>query len=172
MPAIPYKEWSPQIDPSVWIAPTAYVTGKVFIGANSSVFFNVSIRGDIQNIKIGVGTNIQDGSVIHTSIGLHDCVIGDEVTVGHGAILHGCTINNACIIGMGSVILDDAVVGEECIIGAHSLVPMRMQVPPRSMVYGSPAKVIRPLTEAELKEVHDSARRYQKTSAEYKQSLS
>jgi carbonic anhydrase/acetyltransferase-like protein (isoleucine patch superfamily) len=74
--------------------------------------------GDIQNIKIGSGTNIQDGSVIHTSIGLHDCVIGDEVTVGHGAILHGCIVKNACIIGMGSVIFNDAVIGEECIIGA------------------------------------------------------
>jgi carbonic anhydrase/acetyltransferase-like protein (isoleucine patch superfamily) len=168
MPVIPYKESSPQIDPTVWVAPTAYITGKVFIGPNSSVFFNVAIRGDIQNIKIGAGTNIQDGAVIHTSIGLHDCIVGDEVTVGHGAILHGCTVNNACIIGMGSVILDDAVIGEECIIGAHSLVPMRMQIPPRSMVYGSPAKVIRPLTDKELHEVHDSARRYQKTSKEYK----
>lgn len=167
MPVIPFRDHTPLVDPTAFIAPNAWVTGKVTLAESVSVFFGASIRGDIQRIIIGARSNVQDNAVLHTSRGLNDLVIGEEVTVGHGAILHGCRINDSCIIGMGSVILDDAEIGSECIIGANSLVPMRMKIPPRSLAFGSPAKVIRPLNDRELQELRDSAASYIAVSKEY-----
>lgn len=171
MPIIPWKEELPDIKPSVWIAPSAWVTGRVSIDEDSSVFFGAAIRGDIQRIIIGRGTNIQDNAVLHTSIGLHDLVVGSEVTVGHGAILHGCTIKDHVIVGMGATVLDNAVIEENCIIGANSLVTMRTVIPAGHLAVGSPAKPVRKLTEKELNEVKDSARRYQATSRWYREFL-
>jgi len=171
MPLIPYLEHTPQVGEGVFIAPNAWVTGKVKIGARSSLFFGVVARGDIQNIIIGEETNLQEHCIVHTSRGLQDCVIGNRVTVGHGAILHGCTIKNSCIIGMGAIILDGAEVGENCIIGANSLITMNSKIPAGSMAFGSPAKVVRQLTEKELKEIQDSANSYLKVSGNYKNYL-
>lgn len=169
MPIIPWKDENPDIKPSVWIAPNAWITGRVSIDEESSVFFGAAIRGDIQRIIIGRGTNIQDNSVLHTSIGLHDLVVGNNVTVGHGAILHGCTVRDQVIVGMGVTILDDAVIEENCIIGANSLVTMRSVIPAGHLAIGSPAKPVRKLNERELAEVQDSARRYRATSRWYKE---
>ncbi len=168
MPVIPYLEFVPEIAEDVFIAPNAWVTGKVSIGARSSLFFGVVARGDIQKIIIGSETNIQEHCIIHTSRGLQDCVIGNRVTIGHGAILHGCTVNDSCIIGMGAVILDGANIGKNCIIGAHSLVTMNTVIPEGHLAFGSPAKAVRKLTEREFKELQDSADSYLKVSKNYK----
>lgn len=167
MPIVSFKDHAPQIDPSAFIAPNAWVTGKVKIGERAAILFGAAIRGDIQRIFIGDESNVQDNAVLHTSRGLNDLIVGSRVTIGHGAILHGCKVNDLCIIGMGSIILDDAEVGPECIIGANSLVPMRMKIPPGTLAFGSPARVIRDLKPAELQELRDSAQSYVDVSREY-----
>ena len=134
---------------------------------NVSILFGAVLRGDIQRILVGAGSNIQDNAVLHTSRGLHDLVIGANVTVGHSAILHGCTIKDSCIIGMGCTILDDAVIPENCIVGANSLVTMRCAFEPGNLILGSPAKVVRKLNERELQELQDSAASYRKVGKEY-----
>ena len=172
MAVVSYLDNIPEIGNEVFIAPNAWLTGKVKIGDRSSLFFGVVMRGDIQRIIIGNESNFQEHCIVHTSRGLQDCTVGNRVTVGHGAILHGCTINDSCIIGMGAVILDGASIGKNCIVGAKSLVTMNTQIPEGSMVFGSPAKVIRKLTEKELKEIQDSADSYLKVSKNYREYFS
>lgn len=167
MPVIPYLEFTPQIGKDVFIAPNAWVTGKVKLGDRCSLFFGVVMRGDIQNIIIGSETNLQEHCIVHTSRGLQDCTIGSRVTVGHGAILHGCTIQDACIIGMGSVILDGAEISRNCIIGAQSIVTMNTKIPEGSLALGNPAKVVRKLNDKEIKEIQDSADSYLKVAKNY-----
>lgn len=171
MPVCSYKDLIPKIADSVWIASTAWVTGDVTIGKESSVFFGVSIRGDIQPIIIGEGTNIQDNAVIHTSVKRNPCRIENGVTVGHGAIIHGAVVKDHSIVGMGSIILDDAVIGENCLIGAGSLVTQGTIIPPKSLAFGNPCRVVRALTEKEIEETFDSARRYLVTSRNYLNAL-
>jgi carbonic anhydrase/acetyltransferase-like protein (isoleucine patch superfamily) len=171
MPIIPYLDRQPEIDPSAFVAPDAWITGSVFIGEDSSVFFGSCLRGDINPIRIGKGTNVQELSILHTSRGLGDCILGDYVTIGHGAILHGCEVKNNCLIGMGATILDNVVVGEYSIVGANSLVPMNMIIPPRSMVYGNPAKIIREVTEKEMRGIEENAAHYIKVMRNYKAQL-
>lgn len=167
MPVIAFKDWIPKIGKKVWVAPTAYVTGQSELADEVSVFFGASLRGDINRIIVGRGSNIQDNAVLHTSIGLGDCVVGEDVTVGHAAILHGCTIKDRCIIGMHSTILDNAVIGEDCIIGANSLVTMNTVIPSGSLAFGNPAKVVRPITPAERKQLMESAQSYREKAAVY-----
>lgn len=169
MPIIPYKEHQPEIGQDVFVAPNAWVTGKVTLASQVSILFGAVLRGDIQRIIIGQGSNIQDNAVVHSSRGLNDCVVGDYVTVGHSAILHGCTIRHHCIIGMGSTILDDALVEENCIIGANSLVTMRTVIPAGHLAIGSPAKPVRKLNDRELKELQDSADSYIKVGRNYRE---
>lgn len=168
MPLVPYLEFQPKVSKDVFIAPNAWVTGKVTLGERSSVFFGAVLRGDIQNIIIGEETNIQDNAVIHTSRGLQDCMIGKRVTVGHSAILHGCTIKDSCIIGMGVTILDGAEISSNCIIGANALVTMNTKIPEGSLAVGSPAKVVRKLSDKEIEEIQASANSYLKVSANYR----
>lgn len=168
MAVIPFKDVVPEIGTEVFIAPTAWVTGKVTIKDNVSIFFGAALRGDIQKITIGTGTNLQEHVVVHTSTGLQDCVVGDYVTVGHGAIVHGCTVEDNCIIGMGSTILDGARIGKNSIVGAQALVPMNMQIPEGSMVLGVPAKVVRRLTEKEIEGIYESALHYIEVGGEYR----
>jgi carbonic anhydrase/acetyltransferase-like protein (isoleucine patch superfamily) len=169
MPTIPFENELPVIGKSAWIAPNAWVIGKVQLGEETSVFFGAVLRGDIQRIVIGNRTNIQDNAVLHTSRGLKDLTLGENVTVGHGAILHGCQIENHCIIGMGSTVLDNAHIGENCILGANSLVTMRTEIPAGSMAFGNPAKVVRQLNERELKELRDSAESYVRKARFYRE---
>ena len=140
----------PTVDPSAYLDQSAQVIGDVHIGPESSVWRNGVIRGDVNTIRIGARTNVQDGTVVHVQAGTHPTVIGDEVTIGHGAIVHGCTVEDRCLIGMGAILLNGVSVGTESIVAAGSLLPENLQVPPRSLVMGSPAKVRRSLVDAEV----------------------
>ena len=150
----------PTVDPSAYVDESAQVIGDVHIGPESSVWMNVVIRGDVNAIRIGARTNVQDGSVLHGQTGTHPVSIGDEVTIGHGAIVHGCTIEDRCLIGMGAILLNGVKVGSESIVAAGSLLPEGFQVPPRSLVMGSPAKVRRTLSDAEVGSIRRYAANY------------
>lgn len=144
-----YGDTRPILGRDVFLAPNCTVLGDVVLGDEANVWFGAVIRGDIGSIRIGARTNVQDLVCIHLTEGLSATTIGSDVTIGHGAILHGCEVGDGCLIGMGSVILDNAVIGPESLVAAGSLVPPRMRVPPRSLVRGNPAKVLREATEEE-----------------------
>jgi carbonic anhydrase/acetyltransferase-like protein (isoleucine patch superfamily) len=150
----------PDIGADVFIAETAAVIGDVVIGAGSSVWYGTCIRGDVMPIRIGAHTSVQDNTVVHVSSGVAGTVVGDRVTVGHNVILHACTIDDDCIIGMGSIVLDGARVRRHCIVGAGALVTPGTDIPEGSMVMGAPAKVKRPLTDAERAWIAASASNY------------
>ncbi len=156
---------NPQIERALFIAESAVITGDVTIKEKSSVWHNAVIRGDIAPIRIGKGTNIQDNCVLHISTDI-PLNIGDYITVGHTVILHSCTIKDFCIIGMGAIILDDAVIGENSIVGAGALVTKGKIFPSRSLILGSPAKLIRKLSDEEVQGIKDNAERYIQHSAE------
>ncbi len=147
------------IQGNAWVAEGAVVVGNVIIGDESSVWYNAVIRGDMAPIVIGCGSNVQDGAVMHVDAG-SPCTIGNSVTIGHNAIIHGCTIGHNSVIGMGSIVMNGAKIGEDCIIGAGSLVTQGTEIPDGMLAYGSPAKVIRPLTEEEKKENEANAIAY------------
>jgi carbonic anhydrase/acetyltransferase-like protein (isoleucine patch superfamily) len=149
-----------------WIAPNAVVIGNVTLEKNTSVWFNATIRGDIENIHIGEGSNIQDGSVLHTDPG-YPLKIGKNVTVGHLVMLHGCTIEDNSLIGIGAIILNNANIGKNCIIGAKTLITENKDIPDNSLVVGAPGKVIRKVTEEEVKSVLENAIRYQNNWKKY-----
>ena len=155
------------IDKTVFIADGARVLGDVEIGKNSSVWFNAVIRADSAKVKIGSRSNIQDNAVIHTSKDFGVC-IGDNVTVGHGAIVHGCTVKNNVMIGMGAIVLNGAIVEENCIIGAGALVTQGKVIPAGSLVFGNPAKIVRNLTDQEIRSITDNAASYVKEAEQYK----
>jgi carbonic anhydrase/acetyltransferase-like protein (isoleucine patch superfamily) len=149
----------PQTSQAAFVAPNARLTGDVRLGKDSSVFYGAVLRGDIESIVIGEGTNVQDGAVIHLADDL-PTIVGARCTIGHSAILHACRIGDLCLVGMGAVILDGAEIGDECLIGARALVTQRTKIPPRSLVLGSPAKVVRQLDDAEIASLRDSAEKY------------
>lgn len=168
MPVIPFKEKTPVVSASAFVAPDAWIIGDTNVGDNVSIFFNAVLRGDIESIKVGRGTNLQEHVLVHTSHGMSPVLIGEDVTVGHRAIIHGCSVGDRCLIGMGATILDNAGVGDECIVGAHALVPKGMKIPPRSLVMGTPAKIVRALTEDEIKSLIASAQGYQQLGETYR----
>jgi carbonic anhydrase/acetyltransferase-like protein (isoleucine patch superfamily) len=164
---IKYKNLTPKIGKNSWIAPSADVIGEVTMGEDCSIWFGTVIRGDVHKIVIGDRVSVQDLSMIHvTHYKKEDksdgnpTIIGDDVTIGHRVMLHGCTIEDTCLIGMSATILDGAVIGKESIVGAGSLVTKNKIFPPRSLIMGSPAKVVRELTEDEVNELYASAKRY------------
>jgi carbonic anhydrase/acetyltransferase-like protein (isoleucine patch superfamily) len=161
-------ETVPEIHPEAWIAPTAVVTGDVHIGELSSIWYGTVIRGDIESVRIGARTNIQDNSVIHVDSGGFGVVIGDDVTVGHAAMIHGCTIHNGALIGIGAILLNGAEVGEGALIAAGSLVPPGKKIPPGVMAMGSPAKVVRDLTADEIQEIAEGPGHYIEYSQNYR----
>ncbi|MFS0646132.1 gamma carbonic anhydrase family protein [Siminovitchia sp. 179-K 8D1 HS] len=163
---INYHQHSPKVDPSVFIAPGAYLIGDVTVGEESTIWFNAVLRGDEGPIHIGARCSIQDNSTIHMYEGC-PAIIEDEVTVGHNVILHGCKIGKRSIIGMGSTILDDVEIGEECIIGANTLIPSGKKIPPRSLVVGSPGKVMRSLNDKDLELIQLSIDTYVQKGKEY-----
>lgn len=150
---------SPDVARAAFVARNATVIGDVTLGAQSSVFYGAVLRGDIARIVVGEGSNIQDNAIVHLADDL-DAVIGAWCTIGHAAIVHACTIEDECLIGMGATVLDGARIGARSIVGANSLVPQRFTCPPGSMVYGSPAKVARPLTPEEQAGLRRWAEKY------------
>ncbi len=164
---IPYKGTSPKIEKGVFIASSADIIGNVEIGEDSSIWFGAVIRGDVNSIHIGKNTSIQDLSMVHVTHYTKEdksdgyaTYIGDNVTVGHKVMLHGCVIGNACLIGMSATILDGAIIGQESLVGAGSLVTQNKIFPPRSLIMGSPAKVVRELSDEEVESLYLSAKNY------------
>lgn len=157
----------PTVEPTAYVDQSAQVIGDVHIGVESSVWMNVVIRGDVHRIQIGARTNVQDGTIVHVQGATHPTTIGDEVSIGHGAIVHGCTIEDRCLIGMGAILLNGVRVGTESIVAAGSLVPEGFVVPPRSLVMGSPAKVRRSLRVDEVEAIRGYADRYVENRIHY-----
>lgn len=162
-----YNGNSPEIDESCFIAEGAQIIGRVTLKGNANIWFGTVIRGDVNYIVVGEGTNIQDNCVVHTDSN-NPTIVGSNVTVGHSAILHACTIENDVLIGMGAIILDGAVIGKNVIIGAGSLIPPGKIIPSNSLVMGSPGKVIRQLSDDETKGLRKSAQNYVQLSKDYK----
>ena len=157
----------PNMDPECWIAPNAIIVGKVHLKKNSNIWFNTVLRGDVDQITIGENTNVQDGSVIHTDPGC-PTIVGNGVTVGHVVMLHGCEIADDCLIGIGSIILNKAKIGKNSIIGANALVTENKIIPERSLVLGSPGKVIRQVTDEEIEGIKKNARHYVENFKRYR----
>lgn len=152
---------APQLPASgnAWIAPTATVIGMVTLEEGASVWFGAVVRGDVEKIVIGPRSNIQDGAVMHADIGM-PCVVGADVTVGHLAMLHGCTIGDGSLIGIGAVVLNGAKIGRNCLIGAKAFIPEGKEIPDNSVVFGAPGKVVREVTEAQAQALLLSAAHY------------
>ena len=157
----------PEVHPDAWVAPNATLIGKVKLEKNSSIWFNAVLRGDIELISIGENSNIQDGSVLHTDPG-YKLKVGKGVTVGHMVMLHGCQISDDTLIGIGSIILNNAKIGKNCIIGANSLITENKIIPDNSLVVGSPGRILRKVTEEEIKAIHENAKHYVDGSKKYK----
>jgi len=153
-----------------WVAPNAIIIGDVTLEKNSSIWFSATLRGDIENIHVGEGSNVQDGSVLHTDPG-YPLKIGKNVTVGHLVMLHGCAIGDNSLIGIGAVILNNVKIGKNCIIGAKSLITENKEISDNSLVFGSPGKVIRKVTEDEAKAIKENAMRYQNNWKKYAKSI-
>jgi carbonic anhydrase/acetyltransferase-like protein (isoleucine patch superfamily) len=169
-----FKKWNPKLGKGTWVAPSADVIGRCEMGENCSVWFNSVIRGDVHFIKIGERTNIQDGSILHVT--QHEkedmsdgnpLIMGNDVTIGHKVMLHGCTIEDACLIGMCATVLDGAVIGKESLVAAGSIVTKNKTFPPRSLIMGVPAKVVRPLSDEEVKALYESAKHYVEFKNDY-----
>ncbi len=163
---VEYHGKRPQIGKDVFIAPTAVVIGNVVIGDNASIWYGVVLRGDEGRIVIGRGTNVQDNAVIHTTPEI-PTILGEDVTIGHGALLEGCTVQRAAVVGMGAIILHQAVVGEQAMVAAGSVVTPGTTVPPRTLAAGSPAVVKKELSGAALRSVEHNASIYHELSREY-----
>lgn len=167
MPQIPLAGSTPQVAETAWIAPTAAVIGDVRIGERTGIFYSAVVRGDTTTITIGDGSNLQDGVVVHADPGFA-CTIGSGVSVGHAAVVHGCTVEDDCLIGMGAVVLNGAVVGRGSMIAAGAVVLEGAQIPPGSLVAGVPGKVRRELTEDERAGVRVNARHYTELTAAHR----
>ncbi len=163
---IPYRRSIPMVHPSVFLADGSRIIGDVVLSEMVSVWYNAVVRGDVHSVRIGRGTNIQDNCVIHVSHDTEPALVGADVTVGHGAIVHSCTIEDRCLIGMGATVLDRAIVRSESMVAAGALVPPRFEVPSGVLVGGVPAKVMRELTAEERASFADSAANYREYAAE------
>ena len=164
------KDKKPQSSGENWVAPNATIIGDVTLEKNSSIWFNAVLRGDIENIFIGEGSNVQDGSVLHTDPG-YPLKVGKNVTIGHLVMLHGCTIGDNSLIGIGAVILNNAKIGNNCIIGAKTLIAENKEIPDNSLVVGSPGRVLRKVTEEEKKAVIENTKHYQDNWKRYSKSI-
>lgn len=169
MPTIlPYDGKAPRLAASAFLAEGTVVVGDVELGEGSSLWFGTVVRGDVNHVRIGARTNVQDHCVVHVTSRTSPTLIGDDVTVGHRAVLHGCTIRDRTLVGIGAIVLDGAVVGPDAMIGAGALVPPGMVVPPGTLVLGAPARVRRELTADERAHLLDSAARYAGYAARYR----
>ncbi len=170
MPVYALGARRPQLADPVWIAPNATVIGDVRLARNVSIWWNAVLRGDNDPISIGENTNIQDGSVLHTDIGV-PLAIGANVTVGHMAMLHGCTVGEGSLIGIGAIVLNHAVIGRECLIGAGSLIPEGKKIPDRSLVIGSPGRVVMELNDDDVARIRDGTHHYLEHMQHYREGL-
>lgn len=155
----------PNVEAALFVAWNAEVAGSVTLAADTSVWFSATLRGDIEPITVGRGSNVQDGATLHVDFDL-PCVVGEGVTIGHNAILHGCTVGDDCLIGMGAAVLSGAVIGRESIVGAGALVTEGKTFPPRSLILGSPAKAVRTLDDEAIEKVRENGRVYVRLAAE------
>ena len=155
-----YAGKTPALDPTAFVVASATVIGDVVVGADSSIWFGAVVRGDIEAIRIGARSNVQDNATLHVVGGKFGTTLGDGVTVGHNAIVHGCVVEDGALIGMGAIVLDGAVVGAESLIGAGAVVPPGSRIPARSLVLGSPGKVVRALSAEEIDRIATSASNY------------
>ena len=176
---LPYRGVFPKVHPTAFIAPGAVLVGDIEIGEHSTIWYNTAVRADVQSVRMGKFSNIQDGSVVHEDSGRGTgnpegtpTIIGDYVTVGHNVILHACTIEDYCLVGMGAIVMDAAVIGKGSVIGAGALVTKGTKIPPYSLVLGAPARVVRTLDEeSALAEHLDQAMHYYRLAQEHKQEL-
>ncbi|MDO8106406.1 gamma carbonic anhydrase family protein [Isoptericola sp. b441] len=159
MTSLPFADRTPEVHPTAWIAPNASMIGKVKVDEQASVWFGAVLRGDIDEIVLGPRSNLQDNVVVHTEQG-SPAIVGADVSVGHGAVVHGCTIEDGCLIGMNATVLTDAVVGAQSLVAAGAVVLEGTVVPPRSLVAGVPGKVRRELTDDEVAAMHGNSARY------------
>ena len=162
-----FEGHTPKLDPNSWVASNSVVIGKVELKKDSNIWFNVTLRGDVEPITVGEGSNVQDGSVVHSDPGC-PVIIGKNVTVGHLVMLHGCVIEDDCLIGIGSTILNKAKIGKNSIIGANTLVTENKVIPERSLVLGSPGKIVRQVTDEEIKSIKENADHYVANYKKYK----
>jgi carbonic anhydrase/acetyltransferase-like protein (isoleucine patch superfamily) len=163
-------ELTPSLEPSSWVADSAQVIGAVTLGADTSVWFNTVLRGDTSTLTIGRGSNIQDNATLHADAGF-PLVVGENVTVGHQAVLHGCTVGEGSLIGIQAVVLNGAKIGKHCLVGAGSLVTEGKEFPDGSLIMGSPAKVVRPLTPEQIEGLRQSAKHYVNNAQRYQAGL-
>jgi carbonic anhydrase/acetyltransferase-like protein (isoleucine patch superfamily) len=163
----PFAGKTPNVHESAFVADGAVVVGDVEIAADVSLWFGAVVRGDVNFIRIGARTNVQDYSVLHVTSRTHPTVVGADVTLGHRVTLHGCTVHDRCLVGIGAIVMDGAVVGEEAMVGAGALVAPGFAVPPRTLVVGAPAKVKRPLTGEEIAHLRASAENYVRYARQY-----
>ncbi|MDQ7988371.1 MAG: gamma carbonic anhydrase family protein [Candidatus Dactylopiibacterium sp.] len=160
----------PRLGDGVWVADSARVIGRVALGARVTVWFNAVLRGDMEWISVGAGSNVQDGAVLHTDEGV-PLTIGENVSVGHMAMLHGCTVGEGSLIGMNATILNRAVIGKHCLIGAKALIPEGKVIPDRSLVVGTPGRVIRELTDEEVERLARGTAHYVENGERYRKGL-
>jgi carbonic anhydrase/acetyltransferase-like protein (isoleucine patch superfamily) len=165
----PYRGVMPRIAASAYIDISGQIIGDVVIGERSSVWPNVTIRGDVNHIRVGHETSIQDNSVLHVDHMVYPCIVGDRVTVGHSAVLHGCVVEDDALIGIGAIVLNGAKIGKGAVVAAGALVPEGMEVPPNSLVMGAPAKVRREVTAEEQARFQKNCQNYVKITAIYKE---
>jgi len=165
----PHRGGSPRLHPSAFVAEGALVIGDVEIGERSSIWFGSVVRGDVNSIRIGARSNVQDLSVIHVSAGTHPTTVGDDVTIAHRVILHGCTVKDRSQVGMGAIVMDGAVVGPDAMVAAGALVPPGMVVPEGMLAVGSPARVKRALTAEEREGIRTRAARYAEYADRYRE---
>ncbi len=164
----PFLGLRPRLAPDAWVADTAAVVGDVTLAEGARVWYGASLRGDVHWIEVGPGSNVQDNATVHVSRGTHPCRLMARVTIGHNAVVHGCTIEDDVLVGMGAVVLDGAVIGSGSIVGAGALVTMNTVVPPRSLVVGNPARVVRTLSDGEVERNGANARHYVRLARMYR----
>lgn len=165
----PYRGRLPVVDPTAYVDSSAQVIGDVVIGPESSLWMNVVLRGDVNVIRVGARSNVQDGTIVHVMHDTHPTRIGDDVTIGHGAIVHGCTIADRVLIGMGAIVLNGAIVGADSVVAAGTVVTEGAVIPPRSLVMGAPGKVKRALNDREVNEILEYAQNYVRYRLDYMQ---
>jgi carbonic anhydrase/acetyltransferase-like protein (isoleucine patch superfamily) len=171
MTIYPYGDLSPTVDPTSYVAPGAIVVGDVTLGPRSSVWFNAVLRGDSDAVRLGAESNVQDGAVLHTDTG-SPCLVGERCTIGHAAVVHGCTIGDGCLIGMGSVVLSGAVIGDQSIVAAGALIAEGRRYPARSLLVGSPARVLRQVTDEDVERlIVPGVRHYVEFGEMYRRSI-